>query len=249
MSNVQKVKQQFKPENKCRDCVFMKLELSPVETKTIFGFKKKSDKIIQILITLSFNQQEEKLSLGKIRFGIRRGSLSLQLENGLVPYEHRNFNDEFQTDFQITRQIKSSDKIKKLFNLLFGVKETKGQIGSEIEESSEETDSLKFDIHQISTKGSEDFPAWDFEVKTGEPYIKGTITKKELAKIDIQDIPCSINAIFTVSLGEIFIERVDGLWSKKIDRNQEIILDRLIILHLLKPKLQPYLSKHELKHE
>ncbi|MGL4501648.1 MAG: hypothetical protein ACRCU2_21440 [Planktothrix sp.] len=248
MQNVQNVNQ-FEPENKCPDCVFLKLEISPVETKTMGLFKKKSDKIIQLLVTLSFNQQEEKIGFGTIRFGIKRGSLFLKLDDCLIPYEYRNLNDEFQTNFQIERQIKSSNKNKTSSNSSLALQEIKAQVGSDREEISEETNSLKFNTYQVSTKGSENSPVWDFEVKTGEPCIKGTITKKELAKIEIKNIPCSVNAVFTAPVREVYLEGVDGIWISEISRNKRAILERRIIKNYLHPKFQPYLSKQELRHD
>ncbi|MGL4498655.1 MAG: hypothetical protein ACRCU2_06290 [Planktothrix sp.] len=246
MPKVPKV-HQFKPENKCPDCVFMKLELEPVETPTLNPLKKEV-KSLQLFLTLNFSWQEEKISGGIIRFGIDRGTLSLNLSNCSSLYQFRNFVKKLEEEILIEKQNKYSDNQKNSLNSSISATEVKSQIGLDSQRHREEINKLKTTVCQVSGKGAENNPSWNFEVKDGSPYLIGGIFKEVLARLEIDSNPCVIEAVFTTSIKNLYIEGVDGIWPTKISRNKKAIIEKFLVRRLLEPKTQPYVSKQDLKH-
>lgn len=234
------------PENKCDHCVFMKLESSPIKEGWL---RDRRIKAIELLLTISFNEQEEKILFGKIRFGIKRGSLNLALTNCKSLYENRSFNDELQPNVPVQREDKSSKKQKQSYASSSSPKGLGAKIGSEREESRERTDKINFNMSQVSTKGDEANPKWDFKVKTGKPYLEGTIVKEALATLAVDAVPCKIEATFTASLRELYIEGIEGIWPDKISDNKKAVIERWIVRNFLEPKFKPYLSRQELRYD
>ena len=66
-------------ENKFPDCLIMKLEGILVESEQI-----------DLPITIEFNEQWESLLGGRVKFGLKGGTLKLKLENGQIPEQLRN---------------------------------------------------------------------------------------------------------------------------------------------------------------
>ncbi|MGL4499123.1 MAG: hypothetical protein ACRCU2_08675 [Planktothrix sp.] len=256
MSNVQNVNQ-FEPENKCPDCVFMRLELEPIETKTGIWIMSKSEvKSLNLFLTLNFNWQEEKIWKGKIRFGINKGTLSLTLINCISPYESRNFLGKLDEEFSVETETKNSNNYKASLSgsgsLSPNPKEIKFQTGLGVEGqyNREENHKFKTTARQISGKGSENNPKWDFEVKDDNPCLKGSIERNILTNLKINDNSCIIEAIFTADKESLSIEGINGIWGNtKISKNKTAIITEFVLHVILKPKLHPYLSKQELRHD
>ncbi|NEQ18281.1 MAG: hypothetical protein F6K44_33280 [Moorea sp. SIO3E2] len=111
------------------------------------------------------------------------------------------------------------------------------------------TDGFQFIDYQITTKGSEETPAWVFEVKTGQPVFKGLLNEVELGTIDVMAKPCYIEATFEVFKPDVHVTGAEGLWSPEISREERVVLDRKIALLILEHQLKPYLSKVVLKYD
>ena len=233
------------PENKCPDCVFMKLAgESSVETRQWLLQRVQQ---IELYVTLNFNEQWEELPAGRIKFGIRRGELRLTLENGRIPYENREWNDTFDLSISKERQTREAEKKKgsgKASAASGG--ELKAEKTASLENTAETTDKFQFSVAQVTTKGSEEEPGWDFEEKTGEQVLKGTISNQKLAAVEVNGKPCTIKATFGVSERDIYVSGAEGLWRSDISRNKKAIIERLFVLRRLKSKFNPYVSRQEL---
>lgn len=70
---------QPEPENRCPNCLYMKLEDILVQAKQK-----------DLHLTIIFNEQWEPFLNGRIKFGLKGGELKLRLENGDIPEESRN---------------------------------------------------------------------------------------------------------------------------------------------------------------
>lgn len=70
---------QPEPENRCPNCLYMKLEDILVQAKQK-----------DLHLTIIFNEQWEPFLNGRIKFGLKGGELKLRLENGEIPEESRN---------------------------------------------------------------------------------------------------------------------------------------------------------------
>lgn len=241
---------QTEPENKCPDCLFLQLTGTPVESRQWFRRKLEQIEQIELKITLNFNEQWEPLPAGRIKFGIKAGELRLLLNNGKIPYEARELNDMLELSIPIERQQQSIGKEKGGGKASFASSgEVKAEATASLETTEGTTDKFQMSVTQVTTKGLESNPAWVFEVKTGEPVLKGTISDTKLATVVVERKPCAIEATFEVSDRDVYVSGGEGLWSPDISRNKKAVIERLIILRSLKSRLKPYLSRQELQYD
>jgi hypothetical protein len=193
---------QLHHENKFPDCLYMELEGILVESEQI-----------DLPIMIEFNEQWESLLGGRVKFGLKGGTLRLKLENSQIPRKLRNLN---------------------------GLKEL---------EERQANEKFQFpSVCWITTYGSELNPAWLFELKIGSQVLKGVLPKEKLGTLMVNNQPCCVEATFEVILEYVHITGVEGIWSENTDRNQQIIAKRRIEKYLCDSKLQPYLSRAELRY-
>jgi hypothetical protein len=184
------------------DCLSMKLE----------GILIKSEQI-DLPITIEFNEQWESVESGRVKFGLKGGTLRLNLENAQIPDKLRN---------------------------LTGLKKLKERQANE---------NLKFpSMCEVTTNGSGLNPAWMFEVKIGRQVLKGALPKEKLGTLTVNNQPCCVEATFEVELKYVHITGVEGLWPENTSRNKEIMLEASARKKLWNSKLQPYLSRAELRY-
>ncbi|MGL4502773.1 MAG: hypothetical protein ACRCU2_27165, partial [Planktothrix sp.] len=202
---------------------------------------------LELFLTLNFNWQEENIGKGKIRFGINRGTLILTLTNCTSPYESRNFLKELEQEVLVETETKNSNNEKKSFSgslsLSPNPKEIKFQTGLGVDgqHNREENHKFKTTALQVSGKGSENNPKWDFEVKDGNLCLKRSIVKKILAILEITQTPCIIEAIFVTSLNNLEIEGIEGTLFKKISPNQRGIIRKFLVWRFLENQIRDYL--------
>jgi hypothetical protein len=104
-------------------------------------------------------------------------------------------------------------------------------------------------VCHVTTKVTEENPVWIFEEEMGEYVLRGWLHKATLATLNVLALPCRVEATFEVSKRDLCLTEAEGLWPPDISRNKRAVLDRLIIQHLLEPKLKPYLSRAELHYD
>lgn len=237
-------KPQPEPDNKCPDCLYMKLEGFPVsrESQDDLEFWQTSTQIqqIELHLTLNFSEQWETLQQGCIKFGLKGGELRLKLENGEVPYENRELVGSLELYLYKEQQQQGSGEQK-------GIKVDSSLNGSQNRDRT--SDRFAVTICQVTTKVSEENPVWIFEEESGKPVLKGLLDRTKLATINVMALPCRIEATFEVSQRDVCLTDARELWPPDISRNKRAVLDRLIIQHLLEAKFQPYLSRAELYYD
>lgn len=189
-------------ENKFPDCLCMQLEGILVESEQI-----------DLPITIEFNEQWESLLSGRVKFGLKGGTLNLKLENAQIPDKLRN---------------------------LTGLKELEERQATQIFKLSS--------MCRITTNGSELNPAWEFEINRAWQVLKGALPKENLGTLTVNNQPCCVEATFEVELKYVHITGVEGLWPENISRNQQIVLEASARKKLCNSKLQPYLSRAELRY-
>ncbi|NEO13901.1 MULTISPECIES: hypothetical protein [unclassified Moorena] len=233
-------------ENKFPDCLTMELKVEPVSTGI---FPSRETEQWKLYLTIQFNEQWVQMPFGRVRFGLKGGELRLTLKNAKIPLAARNYSGSFDPDVEKQRKQQENkenhskveaswDKNKPGVKANHGHKNTGGT-----------TDGFHFIDYQITTKGSEDSPAWVFEVKTGQPVFKGLLKEVELGTIDVMAKPWDIEATFEVFTPDVHLTGAEGLWSPEISREERVVLDRGIALLILKHQLKPYLSKVVLKYD
>ncbi len=253
---------QPEPENKCPDCLYIKLEGIPVqpENQDYLDFWSTSTQTEQIDLHLSvkFSEQWLPLRQGRVKFGLKGGELRLKLKNGEIPYESRELTGSFELSLirerqkpEANRELKGTPPIARAIAPpsmppLNG--KTKGQANPGTEQRlGKNTPSAS--VCQITTKVSEENPVWIFEEERGKPVLNGVLKKAKLATLNVTALPCSVEATFEVSKRDICLTDAEGLWPSNISRNKRAVLDRLIIQRLLDPKFKPYLSRAELLYD
>ena len=107
----------------------------------------------------------------------------------------------------------------------------------------------QLNLPQISTQGSIAKPIWNFRAITSQAILNGVVDNVKLGTVKVSALPCHVRAVFTISLGDIAITDSEGLWSSEISRNKLAVLERLVFLRILEPKLTPHLSLVNLHYE
>ena len=101
---------------------------------------------------------------------------------------------------------------------------------------------------QITTNGSELNPAWLFKSYIDWQVLKGALPNEKLGTLTVNNQPCCVEATFEVELQHVHITGVEGLWPENTSRNQQIVLKATARKKLWNSKLQPYLSRAELRY-
>ncbi|MBV8886056.1 MAG: hypothetical protein JO235_18970 [Chroococcidiopsidaceae cyanobacterium CP_BM_RX_35] len=239
---------QPQPQNKCPDCLYMSL----VGIPSSFTLEQ-----IDLFLTINFNEQWEKLVGGRLKWGLRGGELRLTLTNGILPYSSRELTDSLELFILKKRVVQESRQAQQglegsisdmvILPAWAGKAGAKANVGKE--RTFGKTDEFEVTVCQVTTKGSEENPAWVFTVRTGEPVLKGLLKRAKLGTLDIKALPCTAIATFEVSSRDVYITDAEGLWPPDISRNKQAVLERMLALRLLRSKLQPYLSQAELRYE
>jgi hypothetical protein len=246
---------QPEPENKCPDCLYLKLEGIPVQSDSheYFDVWQASTQTQQIdlHLTIKFNEQWEALIGSRIKFGLKGGELRLRLENSEIPDESRNLAGaiELQQNCKQEPQVdfdKKNLESRRPFNFAVNGNQPKVET-KELKSPKIQQDPITF-CH-ITTKVSEEHPAWVFEADLSEQVIRGSLHQAKLATLNITALPCRVEATFEISKLDLCLTDAEGLWPTDISRNKKAVLERLIVQRILEPKFKPYLSKAELHYD
>lgn len=229
------------PKDKCPDCLVMDLEIVPSHSSS--PEKERLD----LYLTIQFNEQWEQLPLhsGRVKFGLKGGELRLKLENSKMPLVSRELSKAFELSLEkeIQQQESNEDASELETVIANGKYEAKAKLGEKI--GTKKTERFKVTSCQVTTKGSEENPAWAFEVKNGEPVLKGLLKEAKLGTLDVTQKPCSLIATFEVSKRDVYLTDATGILSPEVSREKRAVLDRKLALIFLERKLSPYLSRVE----
>jgi hypothetical protein len=253
-------KPQPEPENKYPDCLYLKLEGIPVERERLdsleFWQTSTQTQQIDLHLTLHFNEQWESLSQGRVKFGLKGGELRVKLENSEIPYESRELAGSFELLLQKERQEPEGTKNQKgrevgahATNSSLDDRKPKEQANFATGQRLGKIEEHQVTVCHVTTKVSEENPAWVFEEEMGGPVLKGLLDKAKLATLHAIALPCRVEATFEVSKRDVCLTDVEGLWPADISHNKRAVLARLIVQRLLEPKFQPYLSRAELQYD
>jgi len=232
------------PVNRYPDCLYFNLrgQSSPWAQNKI-----------DLYLTINFNEQWQDLFGGRIKVGLRGGELRLTVDNGTMPYDSRELTGLLALSVPKKRTLQAAQKRQTrvelgMGNMPFGskpgIKATAG-----VEQTQTRADEFRFIACQITTKGSEESPAWEFAVETGAPVLKGLLKNTFLGTLHLQARPCRVEAVFQICKRDLYLTDAEGLWPSDISQNKRAILERMIVLRLLASKYQPYLSRMELRYE
>jgi hypothetical protein len=175
---------------------------------------------IDLPITIEFNEQWETIELNEQWKWLLGKRFKFGLKGGTLRLKLENA--------QIPEKLRN----------LTGLKELKERQANENFPS----------ICEATPNGSELNPAWIFEVKKSWQVLKGAVPKEKLGTLTVNNQPCCVEATFEVVLKYVHITGFEVPWPENICRNEQIILERRIAKYLCDSKLQPYLSRAELRY-
>lgn len=96
---------------------------------------------------------------------------------------------------------------------------------------------------QVFSEGTAHAPVWLWQGTSSTSVLQGSLQQTKLGTVQVTGEPCQIDAVFTVSAAQVYLTGAEGLWPHHISPNQLAILERKLVLFLLRSRLQPYLSR------
>lgn len=227
----------YKPniENKRPDCLYLDLQIS--------ANVNENPNRLTLDITINFNEQEEILPLGKIRFGIRGGELRLKLSNGSVLSRGLIHKLELAIPNEISISNGHETNLGGEISFPAPEKGSMAKLSGSGKSIMAKTEKSMISLWQVSTKGDNSEPAWVFRLRNlGEEVLIGTLQDR-LCEVIINDEPFKLEAVFRVSKEDVWITGSYGLWTNADSRNKNAALGRFVLLKILMPRLENYLSR------
>jgi uncharacterized protein YjbI with pentapeptide repeats len=203
-------------QNQYPDCLWMQMESIPVDSS------ETDQKLLDIYLSLNFNEQWEPLLGGRVKYGLQSGTLKLNLENCEISLTSSQLKGSFHlSDPRVEEKLKFLNLAEKPTPISLTACEVYPQI----------------------TEGN---LSWLFEVKTGESVLRGFLKNTQLGTLKLWDNSGRLSSTFELSAPDIHLTDAEGLWRHDIIPNQHAILERVIVSYLLETKLKPYLSYSQL---
>ena len=243
-------------DNKFPNCVLMKLHSTLIQTQelqsSVIILNHTSQTIgsateqIDLKLTIRFGEEEIRVLKSKVRFGVKRGELKLELENSRIPLEKMGLTAKFEPGVEVEVHQEKGGETQGSASI--GIK---SDLSTTIKGSTKTGRKAKYKDYQVFTKGTEEKPVWVFEVKTNELMLQGQLSEEKLGTVEITAQPCRVVATFEVrGQTDLNLTESEGLFSaKNLSRNRTALLTREFFLRSIAPKLQPYLSRVEVRYE
>ena len=239
-------------ESRFPDCVVMKLHLkasaddssaSPrlgfAETEIATRSVATHPQELDLSLTISFSGEQEievpggkRLGLpgGRATFGIRRGQLRFMFQNCKLPLEKIALSKPFKVSLEVERQTTKSSELQ-----VSAVLDPKS-VGAKAAAGSAEKTTVE--VFQVKKIGSENNPAWVFEVYDDRTVLEGLLQEKCLGVLQVIEHPCRMAADFTVRPEDVQITWGQMGRVKNIHRNKLALIERGVALRYIKPLVE-----------
>ncbi len=202
-------------QNQYPDCLWMQMESIPVKSS------ETDQELLDIYLSLNFNEQWEPLLGGRVKYGLQSGTLKLHLANCEIALTSSQLKGSFNlSDPSVEEKLK-------FLNL-------------------SEKHSISLTACEVYPQISEGNFSWLFEVKTGESVLRGFLKNTQLGTLKLLDNSWRLSSTFELTAPDIHLTDAEGLWRHDIIPNKHAILERVIVSYLLETKLKPYLSYSQL---
>ncbi len=222
----------------------MKLEAIPSQSEKQ---SQSTTTQLNLHLTIQFNEQQEQLLEGRIKFGLKGGKLSVKLKNGKISLSSNHLSGSYKLAIQQERQQEKSENQSLDTSLSEGKLEEK--TNPTPKNTIGRTDNIQFTTCQVTIKGSEEIPVWVIGVESTESVLKGLLKNALLATINVKAKPCYVEAIFHVLPQDVCLSEAEGIWPQNISKKRRLIIERAIVRHFFKRKLMPYLSRQQLRYD
>jgi hypothetical protein len=229
------------------DCVSLRLHFVRSQSNSAKLFSRTTKEEIDISMTIRFGV-EQAIAIpakfpyfpffdGKVYFGIRRGTLELNLENCLLPLDKVILDQDFQLSVEVESQGETSLEV---------------QIGSSsgFKATDKESGKVKKMVSRVQQAGGEKSPRWIFIGEKGEPLL-GRRRQEGLGTIELQSKPCEVKATFMTSGKDVWINRgrVGFAEDETLSSNKLAHIERLIAVNYIGKKLDNPISVTSWKYD
>jgi hypothetical protein len=222
----------------------MKLEAIPSQSEKQ---SQSTTTQLNLHLTIQFNEQQEQLLEGRIKFGLKGGKLSVKLKNGKISLSSNHLSGSYKLAIQQARQQEKSEN--QSVDTSWSEAKLEGKTNPTPKNTTTRTDNIQFTTCQVTIKGSEEIPVWVIGVESTESVLKGLLKNALLATINVKAKPCYVEAIFHVLPQDVCLSEAEGIWPQNISKKRRLIIERAIVRHFFKRKLMPYLSRQQLRYD
>jgi hypothetical protein len=248
-------------ENKYPDCAFLKLHFAgkasipsapridlassrDEQFESTVSVQDIHSSAPELLLSIRFGKQCQKVPGGSIWFGLRRVLLSVELSSGVMPIEKQHtFNPLPIQDVSEVDNIFDSEATAG-----FSASKQGLEIGAKTRSSSKQSTTKT--VYTISSGGTEQCPVWRFEQPISDAILYGQLTQVPLGSICFSTSPLKVTGELVIrGQRDIGILEAEGLLANDLGRNKLAILERELFLRFLMKRLSPYISRSEVVHE
>jgi hypothetical protein len=195
---------------------------------------------LDLKLTIRFGKQTIKAPGGTIEFGLKRGELALQLENGKIPLEKVALKAEFAKALEVEEQLEKGRESEAAIAVAAGVK---------TKDTDKVARKIKQVVPQVTNRGTEEQPIWEFQVQASQErlILLGQLTEEAIGILEITGTPCSLVATFCIqNQSDIYLLDSTGLIAgRNLSHNKTAWATREFFLRFIAPQLQPHLSRVE----
>lgn len=221
------------------------------EKQGMFSLKRQSTATdqIKLYLTLQFQEQDQPLPFGCLKFGLTGGELKLRVENGVISLASPGLNRAFELSGTQGRQNPEGSDEQSCVTVSFKEKKSaiKGSLGTQ--KIAEKTEQNPLSVSQVSTQSLPENLTWSVFADQHNSILQGSLQPTLLGTLKVTAKPCRVEAIFSVSPQDIRITDVIGLFPHTIGKKKRVVIERALVRRLLKRKLKPYLSRYELRYD
>jgi hypothetical protein len=210
-------------ENKFQDCVYIEPTVN-----------RKNEKA-NLLFTIVFGKHlESNTFFGEIRFGIKRGELRLEIENGKLFPSDIEFIQVYSIATTVAIEEEQADtrsSTKKVGATTKGTYSISPSVESTLNAEEERTDEMgkktkySFTKKKYHLKANWDFtkPRWEFYNQMLDVLLDGMVEKLRFATITIEGSPLIVRYTFDVKPKDIsYTELHHFLDAEKVNKNKMI---------------------------
>ena len=216
-------------------------------------FKRKAKSVatdqIRLYLTLQFNEQEQQLPSGRLKFGLKGGKLTLKLENERISLASPILNGLFALSGQQDRQNQEGSDSQSYVTVYLGEKKPGVKASLSTQKIAGKIDHSQLPVSQISPQSSQKNPTWVFVGENDNSILKGLFQRTLLGTLNVTAKPCRVEAMFCVLPHDIKITDTAGLLPHGISEKKRVVIERAIARRLVKSKMNPYLSRQELRYD
>lgn len=235
----------LRTENRIPDCALMKLHIKPIPAPTPpLGFQLAEYEVaspvyeIELKLTIRFNKATIQCPGGSVEFGLKRGVLTLEIENGKMPLEKVSLKAEFAKTLEVEEQQEKGRESEATIAVAAGVK---------TKDADKFASKNKHVVYQVTNRGTEECPTWEFQAwdRHEPPILLGQLTEEALGTVEATDSSCFLTAtLFARKQTDVHLLDSSGIIAaRNLSRNKTALATREFFLRFVAPKLQPYLSR------